>query len=155
MCVSAKLLSHVWLFATPWTLAHQALLSGRCSRQEHWSRLPCPPSADLPNPGIKPMSLHLLHWQVGSLPLAPPGKPEMFYYFLINWISHRWRGPSHLALLQNCSPGRGALCTIFVGENQKSKSHLHWHKNATDPSERKFSHLPATKLGKDATFFVC
>ena len=26
------------------------------SRQEYWSRLPCPPPEDIPNPGIKPMS---------------------------------------------------------------------------------------------------
>ena len=38
--------------------------------------LPCCPLGDLPNPGIEPTSLpHLLHWEVGSLPLAPPGKP--------------------------------------------------------------------------------
>ena len=30
-----------------------------------------PSSGDLPDPG----SLNLLHWQVGSLLLAPPGKP--------------------------------------------------------------------------------
>ena len=27
------------------------------SRQEYWSRLPCPPPGDLPDPGIEPMSL--------------------------------------------------------------------------------------------------
>ena len=36
----------------------------------------CPPPRDLPNPGIKPLLLGLLHWQAGSLPLAPPGKPS-------------------------------------------------------------------------------
>ena len=30
---------------------------------------------DLPSLGTKDVSLSLLHWQVGSLPLAPPGKP--------------------------------------------------------------------------------
>ena len=34
-----KSLSHVWLFATPWTVAHQAPLSMEFSRQEYWSRL--------------------------------------------------------------------------------------------------------------------
>ena len=34
-----------------------------------------PTSGDLPNPEIEPMFLCLLHWQVGSLPPAPPGKP--------------------------------------------------------------------------------
>ena len=41
-----------------------------------WNGLPCPPPEDLPNPGIEPVSLCLLHWQAGSLPLAPPGKPH-------------------------------------------------------------------------------
>ena len=46
--------SHVWLYATPWTVAFQAPLSMGFCRQEHWSGLPCPPPGDLPDPGIKP-----------------------------------------------------------------------------------------------------
>ena len=42
-CVYAKLLSHVRLFGTPWTVARQAPLSMGFSRQEHLSGLPCPP----------------------------------------------------------------------------------------------------------------
>ena len=38
--------------------------------------LPCPATEDLPDPGIKLTSLCLLHWQVVSLPLAPPGKGQ-------------------------------------------------------------------------------
>ena len=49
--------SRVWLFATPWTVAHQALLCMGFSRQEHWSGLPCPPPGDLPDPGIEPACL--------------------------------------------------------------------------------------------------
>ena len=44
------------------------------SRQEYWSGLPCSPAGGIPNPEIKPRLLHLLPWQVGSLPLVPPGK---------------------------------------------------------------------------------
>ena len=40
--------------------------------------MPCPPPGDPPNPGIKPTPLMSLHWQGGSLPLAPPGKPLLF-----------------------------------------------------------------------------
>ena len=36
--------SHVWLFTTPWTVAHQAPLSMEVSRPEYWSGLPYPPS---------------------------------------------------------------------------------------------------------------
>ena len=43
--------------------------------KNNWSGLPCPPPEDLPGPGIKPTSLKSLHWQAGSLPLAPTGKP--------------------------------------------------------------------------------
>ena len=55
------LLSHfsrVRLFAIPWTVAHQAPLSMEFPRQEYWSRLPFPSHGDLPNPGIKPVSLY-------------------------------------------------------------------------------------------------
>ena len=53
-------LSHfncVQLFVTLWTIAYQAPLSMRFSRQKYWSGLPCPPPEDLPDPGIEPMSL--------------------------------------------------------------------------------------------------
>ena len=76
------MLNRVWLFVTPWTVAHQAPLSMGFSRQEHWSGLPCPPPGDLPNSGIEPCLLCLLHWQAGSLPLAPPRKPLLFRMFL-------------------------------------------------------------------------
>ena len=55
--MSACVLSHVQLFATLWTVAHQVPLSMGFSRQEYWRRLPCPPPGGLSNPGIKPMSL--------------------------------------------------------------------------------------------------
>ena len=63
---------------TPWTITHQAHLFIGFSRQEYWSGLLCPPPGDLPCPGIKAYLLCLLHWQVGSLPLAPPGKPVLY-----------------------------------------------------------------------------
>ena len=44
------------------------------SRQEHWNGLPCPPPGGIPNPGIKPSLLSLLHWQGDSLRPGPPGK---------------------------------------------------------------------------------
>ena len=50
-------LSHVQLFATPWTAACQAPLSVGSSRQECWSGLPLSAPGNLPNPGIKPASL--------------------------------------------------------------------------------------------------
>ena len=54
-------------------VAYQGPLSMELSKQEYWSESPCPPPGDLPGPGIE--SLCFLHWQAGSLPLVPPGKP--------------------------------------------------------------------------------
>ena len=51
-----KSLSHVRLFATPWTVAHQAPWSVGFSRHEYWSVLPFPSPGDLPDPGIEPRS---------------------------------------------------------------------------------------------------
>jgi len=53
MCAVLSHFSRVRLYATVWTVAHQAPLSLGFSRQEYWSGLPCPPPGDLPNPGIK------------------------------------------------------------------------------------------------------
>ena len=67
-----------------WTVAHQALLSTGFSKQEYWSGLLCPSPREK-DPKIEPVPwVHsppkdrtrvscLLHWQAGSLPLAPPG----------------------------------------------------------------------------------
>ena len=49
----------VRLFATPWTMAYQALLSMGFSRQEYWSGLPFPSPRDLPDPGVDPGSPEL------------------------------------------------------------------------------------------------
>ena len=66
-----SIFSHVRLFATSWTVAHQVPLSMGFSMQEHWSGLPCPSPGDPPNLGIKPGSPAL---QADSLPTEPLGK---------------------------------------------------------------------------------
>ena len=49
-----SVLNHVQLFATPWTVAHQAPVSMGFSREEYWKGVPFTPPGDLPNPGIEP-----------------------------------------------------------------------------------------------------
>ena len=57
-------LSCIRFSTAQWTVAHQAPLSMEFSKQEYWSRiLLFPTPEDLPNPEIKPTSLHLLHWK--------------------------------------------------------------------------------------------
>ena len=63
-----KLLNHVRLFATPWTMQSMGF-----SRPEYWSGLPFPSPGDLPNPGMEPRSPTL---QADSLPAEPQGKPK-------------------------------------------------------------------------------
>ena len=50
VCVCVCVVNCVWLFATPWTVAHQAPLSMGFPRQEYWSGLPFPSPEDLPDP---------------------------------------------------------------------------------------------------------
>ena len=63
------------LFATLWTIAHQAPLSMGFFQQKYWSRLPFLPPEYLPNPGIKPTSPVSLALQVDYLLTKPSGKP--------------------------------------------------------------------------------
>ena len=56
-CMHSSHFSRVRLFATPWTVAHQAPLSMGFSRQGYWSGLPSPPPGALPDPGMGPVSL--------------------------------------------------------------------------------------------------
>ena len=56
------------------------------SRPEYWSRLPCSPPKNLPNPGIQPRSPTL---QVDSLLSEPPGSPR-----ILNWVDCPFPGGS-------------------------------------------------------------
>ena len=82
------LLSHVQLFVTPRTVAHQAPLPMEFSRQEYWSGLPFPSPEDLPNSGIEPWSPAL---QADSLPFEPAGKSKspkrVYQHILLNYTA--------------------------------------------------------------------
>ena len=49
--------------SSPGSSVHEIL------QQEHWSGLPLTSPGVLPDPGLNPPLLSLLHWQAGSLPL--------------------------------------------------------------------------------------
>ena len=73
LCVHAQSLQLCHLFATPWTVAHQAPLSMGFSRQEYWSGLPFLSPGDLPNTGMEPTSPAL----AGKFfTTEPPRKPS-------------------------------------------------------------------------------
>ena len=79
-----KLLSHVRLFATPWTVAYKPPPPMRFSRQEYWSGLPFPSPGDLPNPGIEPRSPTL---QADALPSEPPGDMRELQYIFLSYVN--------------------------------------------------------------------
>ena len=64
-----QLLSYVWLYVTPWTIAYQAPLSKVFSRQEYGNGLPLPSPGDHPDPGIERRTFYKLvaeksHWRI-------------------------------------------------------------------------------------------
>ena len=85
--------SHVWLFVTLWTVAHQTPLSMGFSRQEYWSGLPCPSPGHLPDPGTElslalaggffttSTTIHNMKWNQGT------GK-DWTNYGMLSYINH-------------------------------------------------------------------
>ena len=67
--------SLVWLFAIHWTVVHQDPLSMGLSQQEYWSGLPFPSPGDLPEPGIKLVSLVFPAMADEIFTTEPPGNP--------------------------------------------------------------------------------
>ena len=83
-------LSYVWLFVTPWTVALQAPLSMGIPRQEYRSRVLFPTPEDLPNPGIELESPAL---QVDYLPLSHLGSLSLAVDPKINiWVQDIYLG---------------------------------------------------------------
>ena len=78
-CSVCSVVQHVWLFATPWTVAHQAPLSKGFSRHEYWSGLPFPTPWSS-KPGIEPMSPVSPALAGGFCTAEPPGKPLLLLH---------------------------------------------------------------------------
>ena len=76
--MKVKLLSHVQLFVTPWTVAHEAPLSLGFSRHDYWTRLPFPFPGDPPDPGIEIVSLVSPAFPGRFFITRPPGK-HLYY----------------------------------------------------------------------------
>ena len=77
-------LSHVRLFATPWTAAHQAPLSMGIlqARILEWIVMPSSRGSSQPRNQTCVSDVSCTGRQVGSLPLAPPGKVLYHYCHL-------------------------------------------------------------------------
>ena len=94
--------SRVWLFATLWTLAHEAPLSLEFSRQEYWSGLPWLPPGDLPVPGIRLESL------------VSPALAGKFFISSATWETSLWHtGP--LIVMYRWVLGLKPMCPALQG----------------------------------------
>ena len=107
MCLCAVLshCSHVRHFVTPWTAACQTPLSMGFFRQEDWSGLSFPSPGNLPNPGIKPMSLVSLAlagelfttsatWEAPCMCICPKEEERVF-----TELKHQWPQKHSLGFL--------------------------------------------------------
>ena len=139
--MKVKSLSRVRLFATQWTVAHQAPPSMGLSRQEYWSRLPFPSTGDLPDPGIEPGSPTL---QADALPLrhhdflqdgmssTVKRLPAMWRPGFDSWVGKipwRRKRQSTPALLPGKSHGRRSLIGYGPWGHKESDAteQLHFH----------------------------
>ena len=75
--------SHVQVFVTLWTVAHQAPLSMGFSRQEYWSGLPCLLPGDLPNPEIEPTALTCHALADRFLTISTNWEAHIIYYITL------------------------------------------------------------------------
>ena len=96
-----KLLSRVWLLATPWTAAYQAPLSMKFSRQEYWSGVPSP------SPVIQPRPSQLI----------PPTESESCFNkvprwlkYILKFVKYYFRLRSVYPRCQNSWPKQPGIC---------------------------------------------
>ena len=80
VCARARVLScfsRVWFFAALWTIVHKTPLSMGILQEKilEWVVVPSSRGSSWPRDPNHCL-LSLWYWQAGSLPLAPPGKPE-------------------------------------------------------------------------------
>ena len=129
---------HVRLFATLWTVAHQAPLSMGFPRQEYWSGLLCPPSGDLPDPEMEPSLAG------GFFTAEPPGKPILWVTNPYSLVSHRWAClvENHTRKVKEIHLSPISGITVFYGCKRnpqlqlvvRSLCHTRTHIHATTPS---------------------
>ena len=74
-CVLSRF-SRVWFLVTPWTVARQAPVSMGILQARILELATMPSSGRSSQPMDWTLVSCLLHWQAGSLPLSPPGKPS-------------------------------------------------------------------------------
>ena len=117
MCVPSHF-SCIWLFVTPWTIAWQAPLSRNSLGKNNGVGCHFLLQGIFPTQGLNPHLLCLLHWQVSSLPLVPPGKPIVDSMCLVT------QSCPILCDSMDCSPPGSSVHGIFPGRNPGMGCHF-------------------------------
>ena len=115
-------LSHVQLFVTPGTVAHQAPLSMGFSRQECQSGLACPPPGGLLDPGIEATSPVSPALAGRFFTTESPGKPQVSFSTVFHFIK------SSIQQIYRTRIVSQTLCGILEG--LRSRSLPRWHHNS-------------------------
>ena len=113
ICLCVQLLSHVRLFAIPWSVACQAPLPMAFSGQESWSGLPFPSPGDLPDPGIETVSPVSPALQADSLLLSHRGSPIYVFFFRFLFHYRLLQDIEYRSLCYTVGPF-GYLCVYIV-----------------------------------------
>ena len=131
--ICAKSLQLCLTLCDPWTVAFQAPMSMRFSRQEYWSGLQCPPPGNPANPEIKPTS----HVSCigGSLLLASTGK--LFRLFQFSSVAQ--------SCLTLCDPMNCSMPGLPVHHQllEFAQTHVHRVSDAIQPSHPLSSPSPS------------
>ena len=91
LCSVLSHFSHIWLFAILWTVAYQASLSIRFSGKSTGVSCHFLLQGIFSTQGLNPYLFRLLHWQVGSLPLAPLGLQQITQISLSRGNPRNWQ----------------------------------------------------------------
>ena len=149
----------VWLFVTPWTVAHQASLSMGFSRQEYWGRLPVPP------PGIfltQGLNAYLL--QGSSIKIKDETSKWQFFWFAVNswgthlssfftfpicfkcWMTIGWLTMSSSAICRAVSGGSTSMITLNRSLSTSGGWPLHSHPQRSNLLQKFLNHHWTVRL---------
>ena len=122
----------------PWTVACQTTLSTGLSRQKYWSGLPFPTPGIFPTQKSNPRPLHLLHSQVGSLPLYHLRSPPFPF------------SPVAQSCPTLCDPMNRSMPGLPVHHQppEFTQTHVHRVSDAIQPSHPLSSPSPAFSLSQ-------
>ena len=137
-----------WLFATLWTVGHQAPLSMEFSRQEYWSELPCPFPRDLSHQG-SPIQQEKLIWGRFRSSLWRI-RTRDFKFSSVQFSSFAQSYPTLCNPMDCCMTG----LPVYHQLPEFTQTHVHWVSDAIQPSHPlSFPSPPTFNVSQDQGLF--